>query len=420
MRFSSLRGTRTLGRLSLAGLIVSVILTVVGIGVIGQIGARAAQTAPSQTVTDEQAHAFATDMLAAINQGDATACNALIDWDAILAKTTAGVEAPDEFRQGFNTGAKKQLGNTGGPVGMIVAQASKGGSYKLLRVRKVDGHKTALFRLTLPSNGGVNYHEFILDPGPGGKAVASDFYIYFSGEPISQTLRRGYMQASAEQNRGLLARLVGADHDFIQNLSKLTEMRELHAAGKDREALAVYNQLPASLQKDKTYLLLRLQITQKLDEAEYSASIEKIRATFPKDACIEFLSIDGFTILKQYDKAIESIDRLDKAIGGDPYLQVLRAGVYLNSDHPEKAVAAARAGVKELPDLIDARWSLVTALLKVDDNDGVLEALKQIDQHFKMTFSDMTRIPLYEKFVKSPQYQEWLKYLKEKDKNKDK
>ncbi len=37
--------------------------------------------------------------------------------------------------------------------------------------------------------------------------------------------------------------------------------------------------------------------------------------------------------------------------------------------------------------------------------------LKRIHETLGMTFMDLTTVPDYARFVKSPQYKEWLKYL---------
>ena len=66
--------------------------------------------------------------------------------------------------------------------------------------------------------------------------------------------------------------------------------------------------------------------------------------------------------------------------------------------------------------MIACYWSLLTACLKLDDNVAALKTLKMIDQHFTLEFGDLTTVPEYARFVKSPQYEEWKSYLKNKKK----
>jgi hypothetical protein len=379
----------------------------------GESASRAAQQGP---VTDAEVRQFATALERGVAAGDTSVFASEIDWNSIIDKSMAGVEAPQQFRDGFRKGAKGSLEKSNNMAAQIIDQARKGGSYRLLRSRLVDKHKTALFRLALPEGAGVNYHEFALERGADGNVRAADFFVFFSGETMSQTFRRGYVQAAAQQNRGLFSRLVGADQDYANSLPKLKEMGDLTRAGKNREALDVYDKLPAAVQKDKTFLLLRLQAAQQVDERTYSAAIERLRELYPKDPCVDILSIDGFALLKQYDKSIAAIDHLDKSLGGDPYLNILRAGVFLTANQPEKARDAAAAGVKGSPDMISCYWSLLTAYLRLADHAAALKTLKLIDQTFRLEFGDLTTVPEYAKFVKSPQYEEWKRYLKNKNK----
>jgi len=151
-----------------------------------------------------------------------------------------------------------------------------------------------------------------------------------------------------------------------------------------------------------------------MNDREYLAAIERIRKLYPNDPCADLVSIDGFVLLKQYDKVIQGIDRLDKSIGGDPYLHSLRAGTYLAAGYPEKAVVAARAAIEGEPDLIQPHWNLIDALLAREDHQGILEELEVLDKKFQTKFKDLHQIPDYAKFVKTPQYGKWLEYLKNK------
>lgn len=375
---------------------------------------RAAGDAPAGPVRDDEVKAFANAVEKAIHGGDSAAFTSLIDWNAIVDKAEEGVDAPQAMRNGFREGILGSLEKPQGFAGQMVAAAKKGGSYQLLRTRVRGKRKTALFRLVHPNNGGLNYHEFELSRRPDGKVRAVDIYIYLSGELFSSTIRRSYVQLAAQQSRGVFARLLGSDQEFLKSVSKLGEMTTLSAAGRNREALDVYNGLPPAVQNEKTFLLIRLQVAQKLGEAQYAEAIARFRALYPNDACVDILSIDGFVMMKQYDKSLAATDRLDKSLGGDPYLNLLRAGIYLSAGQPEKARAVARTGVQEAPDLLDVYWALLGADLKLNDFPAAIETLKSIDNRFHIQFNDLTTNPEFAGFVKSPQFEEWTRYQKRK------
>ena len=375
---------------------------------------RIISAAPGDVVTEDEAKRFGESVEKAIKKGDASGFTALIDYDAILDKATAGIQSSKQFQVGFRQGVKAGLDKPPSIGAQLCLDVKNGGSYQLLRTRLRGNQRTALLRIVSPDSGGMDYHEFMLGRGVDGKVRAVDMYLYMTAELFSESLRRPYLQAAASDQRGLVERLLGTEQDFVKHAFKLNDIADLLVAGKNREALDVYYQLPLSLQNDKTFLLLRLQATQRLDDKLYVATIKRFQDLFPKNAAIDMISIDGLILSKHYHEAIAAIDRLDKSLGGDPYLNMLRAGVYFASGEKDKARKAAEAAVQGNPDMIDCYWTLVGINREQNDYPGLLKALKQIDNHFNIEFNDLTTDPDYAGFVKSPQFEEWKSYLARK------
>src|SRR5262249_26702303 len=150
-----------------------------------------------------------------------------------------------------------------------------------------------------------------------------------SGELVSQTMRNVYLPVATHDSRGILEKLVGSEQEFMKNFPKITQMANDLKEGKNQAVSDTFRQLPASVQKEKLVLLLRLRAAQNLDESIYTAAIEDIRKHYPNDPSIDLLSIDYYFMKKQYAKSLECIDRLDKAVAGDPQLQVTRAGIHM-------------------------------------------------------------------------------------------
>ena len=375
-----------------------------------------AQEPPPTAVTEADARTFGSSIEAAFNKGDIAAFSALLDWEILVEKSTANVEAPKALREGFRNGLMKSAADPQGFAGRIVSQAKEGTRYSMLRSRVRDKQQTALFRFAPANGAGVNYMEYFLGRGKDGRVRATDLYVFFSGELLSETFHRAYVQASAQQNIGLFDRLAGKDQEFLKSFAKLGDMSEAMSAGKYAQALAVYDALPEAVKKDKTFLLVRIQAAQKLDEKKYIEAIETFHQLYPKDLCADILAIDGYALIKQFDKSIAAIDRLDKSVDGDPYLNVLRASLLLMAGRLEEATKLAKAAVEKAPEMIDGYWTLLTIQLKLEDHKGGLDTLKKIAENFQMEFGDFSQIPDYAGFVKSPQYNEWKDYLKTRKK----
>ncbi len=401
-------GTRRVGRSSFA-----LLLVVLSPGM-----AIAAEPAAGKVLSADEVVGFARAMETAVAKLDVSAATALIDWDALIDKVTAGIEAPDEFVKGFREGAIRKARSDDSIHGLIIKAVKESGSYSLLRVRDRGKSKTALFRLAFADSGGVNYHEYELARKPDGSIRANDVYVFYSGENLSKTLRRLYIPSAAAQNRGMIAKFLGSEADIVKGLPAIQQMAEAIKAGRPKEALDLFEKLPASLQKDKTALLVYLSAAQSLDDTIHAGAIERIRKEFPDDPCVDLHSIDGFMFAKQYDRSQAAIDRVDKSLGGDPFLNVLRASVYVLQKQFDKARTAAETAVEKCPDMIDCYWTLLSVELGSANYPGVVNTLKKVDSHFSVEFNDLTTDPDFAGFVGSPQFREWKTYLAGKAKAK--
>jgi hypothetical protein len=369
---------------------------------------RASATVPP---SDDECQKFAADVQQAVIARDQEALGKLIDGDAILETAMAGIDVSPSARDGFKTGAKKSLYKEDGLINSIIKAAStntEGDGYKLLHIHWVGSQKRALFRLLQGDGRGVNYHDLVLSKGPDGRVRFTDMYIYMSCELISQTFRRGFIQVAANLNRGILTKLAGWENEFVENLPKIQQITAAVNEGRSQDALVRLKELPLELQKDKTVLLIRVRAAQQVNDTEYAAAIDDFRRYHPGDAAVDFLSIDGFTLKDQFDKALGCIDRLDKALGGDPYLNVLRSGMHMNLKDLPAAHQDAEKAIAEEPTLQDGYWTLVTVTLLEQKFDETVKTLNALADKFHLAFKDLTTAPSFAEFVKSPQYREWL------------
>ena len=115
-----------------------------------------AQAAASKAITDADVADFAKAAETAFLNVDAKAFSDLFNWDALVDKSTANVDAPEKFRLVFRSGLLKSAGDPNGFSGRIVGQSRAGARYSMLRGRMRDKQKTALFRLAFPNGAGVN------------------------------------------------------------------------------------------------------------------------------------------------------------------------------------------------------------------------------------------------------------------------
>jgi tetratricopeptide (TPR) repeat protein len=385
-----------------------------------QNAARAKQTAAGSrragsAVSEQECRAYADAVVKAVGSGNLPAFNALIDWDELFKTALAGMTMNDAQRTQLMQELKNGLNNETGISGQIVKNSKNGGELGFLRTRQNHGRQVILFRMIQPATqGGVGYFQFVPHRSADGQVRATDFYVYLSAEFISATLKRALLPVVANLSRGFLEKLVGGEQDYIRDLPKLENIAKLSNEGKMAEALAELKSLRPQTKKEKSVLMARLRAAQASNMQEYAAVLDDFRKLYPDDPCINLLLIDYHTLRKEFPKALASVDGLDQAVGGDQYLNVLRAGISEASGDLEGARKAARKAIAEEPTLVQPYYAIIGLSLKDQKYDETLEMLKLLDQKFHLKFNDLATVPDYAGFVQSPQHQKWLNYLAQK------
>lgn len=145
-------------------------------------------------------------------------------------------------------------------------------------------------------------------------------------------------------------------------------------------------------------------------EADYLAAMQMFRKLYPEDAAIDFISIDYFFLQKRFDEARKSIDRLDRAVGGDPYLNVIRGNAWMEEGRFDEARQAMEEAIKKKPDLANAYWMRITLSLRERKHADTLKWLQTTVEKWHVTIGNLNEFPDYAEFVNSPQHGEWLEW----------
>ena len=395
-------------------------LLIVGIGAFAGCGGSSPATSksapvslsPAADLSESDCLEFSSRMEAAIRSGDLDEINGtLFDWDLCFDLSMQGVDVPEKHRAEARRGFLSSARDGKGLFHELNEQIRHGGTYTFLRLREIDNQKRMQFRMVLP-NGGVNYHEFVLTRNAAGELRACDAYIYMSGERLSETMRRMFLQLAAHQNRSLIDRLAGREQLLVQNFDKVQQIPQHIRNGNLEAALSVHDSLPLELQKEKFILMLALRASQESgNDSRYRTVMENFRNWHPNDPAMNFISIDYFILQTRYAEALQALDALEKSVGGDPFLGITRAGIHVASMDYEKARTALDKAIGEDPGLEDAYWTHVTISLQTSDYNQTLHWLKKIEERFEVDWNQTLNNPAYAEFRRSPQYQQWQTHL---------
>ena len=325
------------------------------------------------------------------------------DSKALMDLSLKGLDRGNPLVKGFEAGATKKDGFGFGPLLAKIVEG--GGRYTFLRVRQVDGKPRPLFRLLQES--GLNYHEYVLAGPAGGPYRVTDMYIYLSGEHISDLFRRLCAGSVAAQPGGL-EKVFGKKNEYVEGMAKLKRFQDLAKGDDAKSAMHAYKQLPPGLKNDKSTQVLRLQVAVKLGEAEAMTAFEEFRKAYPNDACLDLVSVDPLLGVKRFAEARAAVDRLDKTLGGDPYLDHLRGNLHHVAGEKAKAQECWQRCISRDKTLDDPYWALIEAALAEKDHAAVAKWLTAVEKDAGESIGELEGVEFYADFAKSPEGKKWM------------
>lgn len=363
----------------------------------------AAQAPEPQPISAAEAQAFGARIEHEFSTNGPAFFVKSLDLRRLLELALADQPGREESKKGFRDGVLESSFNGNLAKGMETFS-----SYKLLRTSTTNERPQLIFR-GLSEEGALNYHILELERARGGRLRVVDLYIMISGEKLSETFRRLYLTSAAEADRSLLARLTQGKGDWITHSKDIQKLAQLTRTGDFDAVLKLYDRLPESLRLEKAILVTRLLAASNTDEAVYLSTIELFEKHFPDDPSLALISIDGFVLKKQPRKAIASIEKLDRFIGGDPYLLVLLAGQHVELKDLPKARSLAQKAIEREPSLPNSYDLLLSIALDQEDFSETARLLSLTEKNLEVDMLEAIRdADEYKAFLASSAGKKWM------------
>ncbi|MCE9545699.1 MAG: hypothetical protein K8T25_09305 [Planctomycetia bacterium] len=362
------------------------------------------ERAASQTLTDAQCEAFGRQIVEWIKKGDNGAFDGCIDFERIMEKGADGLAVSRRDYEGMTKGAVEGMKHTG--LGNQLAnQVKQGAEFAFLHVINRNGYKRVVIRQIL-AGGGITYHELLLVPRDGGIKIV-DIYQQATGNLLSETMRQILIPMMKPATGSAEA------DDVMRSADLMKQMEQQIASQHNREAVATYESMPENFRQLKPSRLLYLNAIVTVDEKKYLKALEEYRRDFPNDAAAEMLGIDGHMMAKHYEQALASCDKVDAAVGGDPYLNVLRGNILVVAARPDEAAIQADkalAGDPSLKKHVD--YLRADIALARHDYAALVVALSALESENGLDMNSVKTKTEYAAFRRSPEYRQWIEKRK--------
>lgn len=267
----------------------------------------------------------------------------------------------------------------------------------LLRIRQAGADHRPLFRTH--DAGFVDYLELELGKRSADAPVrVVDVFDFNVGEDLTTSI-------GASMTGAAVALAKGKPLDGGNMMSAIE-------AGDWREVRRRIAEMPDEVRGSKVYRIADLNAALKSRDVELDSLLDAFARDFPEDPALLLISIDASAWRKDVPGALAAIDAVDRRVGGDPYLDITRAAVWLLDPTPENARTAeglATASAQAFPDLPDA-WLILLSAQAINGNfAGAVVTLERLNGSLgmKLDKSQLESAPLYAAFVASPEFEAW-------------
>ncbi|MBL4635421.1 MAG: hypothetical protein JKY56_16290 [Kofleriaceae bacterium] len=339
----------------------------------------------------EEAETYGKKLEGALNACDLNIMGQLLDLGAMASEGIRTSKIPKKQQ----ASALQTLITTmnGEILAQLCSKGEEGGLARFLRVRERQGTTTALVRLT--SSEGINYIEVSIGKRKDDVVVGNDIYMFLTGSSMVETLRT------------IFNALIQTGEATTSKFQRVSELLTSNPAAGVQSAQS----LPAKIRDTKIVQIAIVQAASNLDEKIYTDSIANYQRLFPNDPSVDLVSIDGLFLNKKYDQAIAAIDRLEKGVGGDPYLNQMRAGILIEQGTDTKrAVALAKLAVAAEPGDEDCQVILLSAEVADENFPAVVEQMLILSEKFEYQFTEAMLPELTDAHEELAKSEAWAKY----------
>lgn len=321
---------------------------------------------------------FTGQMLDQLNRRDVVLIQERFHVERFLIYAARGAEAlSPQLRSSFEDGVRKSMGNLSEQWRQQIPEGTR---FRFLRLRDVYSEEgpriSALYRVEAPE-GGLNYLElFLFDDG--SKVWIDDTLYHTRGFRNSKLVNGFLRQALA----------VAVPNTFKDRLAAMSLSMFIDAYRKADYARVVrdYVTLPESLKAEPLLAHLYAEAASMRDETTYSNALGDIAQRFSNDPSFALRLLDYHFEHRDFKRALESVDLMERNIGDDAGIEFQRATLLMEMGDYPGGIASARKAIGNDPDYLLAYWTLLSALARSGRYEDAVLTMQVLEARFGIAF----------------------------------
>ncbi len=333
----------------------------------------------NNTVNNTRVEELANVIDSAISNSDSDAYLDKIDFNIIGQNIAIDTKnsSMDDYQKSLLKGFLNGLENL---PKTLISNVENGDYYDFVSYRYDVVKETyyILFRL-FSVEAGLNYHDYRVYE-VDDELVLGDIYIYTTGENISKTFSRLYIN-SLPKNK--LSKLFGEKK--LKEFHKMIDGIVLYKSGKHKKAYDLFSSLKSDIIKEKYFLIMKSHIANQLNDDLYKKALKEIIDTYPNDATLYLNHVDYYVLENDYDSALEILEQLEFQTNDD-FLAFMKGNLELERGNYEKSTEFLKHITENYPDFFEGASIYLLSLTSEKKYDDAISFLnKLIDDGYAKT-----------------------------------
>ncbi len=138
-----------------------------------------------------------------------------------------------------------------------------------------------------------------------------------------------------------------------------------------------YDRFPPRLKNQKLFQLMHIRICQGMGNEPYVSALNEYNALFPNDPDMYLMMIDTCVLQKDYQKALQVVNKLDSSIDKDPFLDYYRGMMYnLMTNTTQSKTCLERLHVN-MPGFGEGTVELIGIYLRTGEKDKAVKLFRE-------------------------------------------
>jgi hypothetical protein len=331
-------------------------------------------TVPAPTIS--QLEEFAVQIQEHITTDNTAAFDALVDYNYVAEQALQGLN----FKRGLRPNYVKFLEQDLQVGSQITASFGLDLWYTLVDITVQGNRGKITFRAE--GMGTYNYHTFEVAINNKVELRIVDAFYHWSCSSLCDDAYQIAIQDIVSGNHAF-RNDQEIDQQYLVGTRLFEQMVELNATGKHKSAYDLLDKLPEKIRNHPLTRLEELTATSYMDTETYKKALKSFASLTDDGINVSFRAMENYSMIAEYQLALDQLRALDSSVGGDAYLNSTRTTFYLELSDVQEAQVCADILLKTYPDFAVGYWCQARVACAREDYETVIHYFDTLARVFE-------------------------------------